>query len=394
MGRQPRLVGAPSNEGGEMDLALTEEQEMLKKMARDFFTVESPKTFVRQMEKDERGYTPEFWQKMAEVGFLGLPFPEKYGGGGGSFLDLAVLLEEMGRACTPGPFFSTVVLAGLTILDAGSEEQKNFFLPQISQGKLILTLALTEPSASYKPKDIQLKAIKRGENYILNGTKLFVPDAHISDYIITVARTKETTNPEEGITLFILPAKTQGISFTLLKTIASDKLCEVVFKDVVVSGNDILGEEDKGWEIVKRTLDRATVAKCCEMVGGAQQVLEMTVAYAKERVQFGRPIGSFQAIQHYCANMLIDVDGSRFVTYQAAWMLSKGIPCRKEISIAKAWTSEAYRRVCALGHQIHGAIGFTMDHDMQLYYRRAKAAEVTFGDADFHREIVAQEIGL
>jgi len=377
-----------------MDLALTETEEMLKTMARDFLATECPKTYVRQMEQDEKGYTPELWQKMAEVGWLGLAFPEKYGGGGGTFLELCVLLEEMGRACLPGPFFSTVVLGGLTILEAGSEEQKNFFLPQIAQGKLILTLALTEPSASYDPADIQVRATREETDYIINGTKLFVPDAHIADYLICAARTTDGATPEEGITLFIVPGKSPGLRFTLLKTIASDKLCEVVFDNGRVNQRDILGEVDKGWEVIKRILQKATVAKCCEMVGGAQQVLEMTVSYAKERVQFGRPIGSFQAIQHYCANMVIDVDGSRFVTYQAAWMLSEGLPCTKEVSIAKAWTSEAYRRVCALGHQIHGAIGFTMDHDMQLYYRRAKAAEVTFGDADFHREIVAQEIGL
>lgn len=375
-----------------MDLGLSEEQEMLRKMARDFLVNECPKTLVRQMEEDEKGYSPELWAKMAEQGWLGLPFPEKYGGVGYSFLDLTVLLEEMGRACLPGPFFSTVVLSGYTILEAGSEEQKKKLLGAIAQGKLVCTLALTEPSASYDPKDIKVKATARADGYVINGTKLFVPDANVAGCMIVVART--SGRGDQGITLFLVDPKAPGVSITQLKTIASDKLCEVTFKNVKVGQDAVLGQVGQGWSAVEKGLQRAAVAKCAEMVGGAQQVLEMTVNYAKERVQFGRPIGSFQAIQHHCANMAIDVDGSRFISYQAAWMLSEGLPCTKEVAMAKAWTSDAYRRVTALGHQVHGGIGFTKDHDMQLYYRRAKAAEVTFGDADFHRDVVAREIGL
>jgi len=372
-----------------MDLAFSEEQEMLKKMARDFLSKECPKTLVRQMEEDDKGYTPDLWAKMAELGWMGLAFPEAYGGGGGSFLDLAVLLEEQGRACLPGPFFSTVVLGGYTILEAGTEEQKKEFLPKISQGKEIITLALTEPSATYSAEGIELAATAEGDHEILNGTKLFVADAHVANHLIVAAKAARG-----GITLFIVDAKSPGISYTLLKTIASDKQCEVVFDKVKVPKKNILGGQGKGWLVIEKVLQRAAVAKCAEMLGGAQQVLEMTVDYAKQRVQFGKPIGSFQAIQHHCANMAIDVDGCRFITYQAAWMLSEGIPATKEVAMAKAWTSEAYRRVTALGHQVHGGIGFIKDHDMQLYYRRAKAAEVTYGDADFHREVVAREIGL
>lgn len=375
-----------------MDLGLSEEQEMLRKMARDFLANECPKTLVRQMEEDEKGYSPELWAKMAGQGWLGLPFPEKYGGVGYSFLDLSVLLEEMGRACLPGPFFSTVVLAGYAILEAGSEEQKKKLLGAIAQGKLVATLALTEPSASYDPKDIKVKATARADGYVINGTKLFVPDANTAGCMVVVARTSGRGN--QGITLFLVDPKAPGVSITQLKAIASDKLCEVTFKNVKVGNDAVLGQVGQGWPVIEKVLQRAAVAKSAEMVGGAQQVLEMTVNYAKERVQFGRPIGSFQAIQHHCANMAIDVDGSRFISYQAAWMLSEGLPCTKEVAMAKAWTSDAYRRITALGHQVHGGIGFTKDHDMQLYYRRAKAAEVTFGDADFHRDVVAREIGL
>ncbi len=375
-----------------MDLVLSEEQEMLKTMARDFLTDKFPKTAVKEIEESEPGYSPELWKEMAGLGWMGLALPEKYGGSDMSFLDLGLLLEEMGRACLPGPYFSTVVLGGLPILDIGSEEQKDEYLPKIASGEAIFTLALTEPSASYDADGIETKAEAKGDNYIINGTKLFVADAHIADYMLVAARTG--AKAEDGITLFIVEGKSPGISHKVLKTIANDKLCEVVFKGVKVPRENILGELNKGWPEVKKIIQRAAVAKCCEMVGCIQQALDMTVDYAKERKQYDRPIGSFQVIQHYCADMATDVDGTRLSTYQAAWRLSQGLPCAREVAIAKAWAGEACQRVMALAHQIHGAIGVTIDHDLQYYTRRAKAAEVSFGDASFHREAVAQEMGL
>lgn len=378
-----------------MDLGFSEEQEMLRKTARDFLETECPSTLVKEMAEDEQGYTSGLWGKMAELGWMGLALPEEYDGMGMSFLDLAVLLEEMGRACLPGPFFSTVVLGGLTILEAGNEEQKKELLPKIAAGEAILTMALTEPSASYEPASITVKAVPDKDDYVISGTKLFVENAHIADYLICVTRTRDGAGKDEdGITLFLVDGKSPGIATTLLKTIAGDKQCEVTFENVRVPQKNMLGERDKGWPVVEKILQKATVAKCAEMIGGAQATLDMSVAYAKERIQFGRPIGSFQAIQHHCANMVTDVDGSRFITYQAAWMVSEGLPAVMEVSMAKAWVSEAYRRVTQLGHQIHGGIGFCMDHDMPLYFKRAKAAEPTFGSADWHREIVARELGL
>jgi len=366
---------------------------MLRATARDFLAKECPKQFVREMEQDEKGYSPQLWLKMAQLGWLGLPFPERYGGGGGSFLDLVILLEEMGRACLPGPFLSSVVLSGLPILAAGSEEQKQQFLPAIARGK-IFTLALTEADGSYEAASIKTRAAPDKDDYVIGGTKLFVPDAHIADYLLCLTRTKEGSSGAEGLSLFIVDAKNPGISYTPLITIASDKQCEVVFGKARVPVTDILGDLDQGWEVVEKTLQYAAIAKCAEMVGAAQQVLEMSVDYAKQRVQFDRPIGSFQAIQHHCANMLIDIDGMRYLAYQAAWLLSEGLPAAKEVAMAKAWVSQAIRRVTALGHQIHSGVGYTMDHDLQLYFRRGKAAEVLFGDANFHRELIANQLGL
>jgi alkylation response protein AidB-like acyl-CoA dehydrogenase len=377
-----------------MNLALTEEQEMLKKMAHDFLTDKLPKKVVKEIEESEPGYSPDLWREMAGLGWMGLSLPEKYGGSGMSFLDLAVLLEEMGKACLPGPYFSTVVLGGLTIADIGSDEQKQEYLPKLASGEKIFTLALTEPSAKYDAAAIQTKATADKDGYILNGTKLFVPDAHIADYMLVVARTDEKAKAEKGITLFIVGGKSPGLNCTVLKTIANDKLCEVVFNKVKVPKENVLGELNQGWSTVQKIIQRAAVAKCCEMVGCIQQALDMTVSYAKERKQYDRPIGSFQVIQHYCADMATDVDGTRLSTYQAAWMVSEGLPGTREVAIAKAWAGEACQRVMALAHQIHGAIGVTIDHDLQYYTRRAKAAEVSFGDANFYREIVAQEIGL
>jgi len=377
-----------------MNLALSEEQEMLKGAAREFLADKCPKTVVEELEQSEKGYSPELWQEMAELGWMGLVFSEKYGGGDMSFLDLSVLLEEMGRACLPGPFFSTVILGGFPISDIGSEEQKQEYLPKIANGKAIFTLALVEFSARYDAASITAKATPDNNDYVINGTKLFVPDAHIADHLLCVARTSEQARPEDGITMFLVDAKSLGVSHTILKTIAGDKLCEVVFDHVRVPRDNILGQLDQGWSEVQKVIERAAVAKCCEVVGNMQKVLEMTIDYAKERKQFDRPIGSFQIIQHYCADMATDVDGSRFSTYQAAWMLSENLPCAKEIAVAKAWVGEASQRVIALAHQIHGAIGVTMAHELHYYTRRAKAAESTFGDADFYREVVAKEMGL
>ncbi len=374
-----------------MKLTLSEEQEMLRKTARDFLTDKCPKKFVKQMEESEAGYCRELWQEMAELGWMGLAFPGKYGGGDMSFLELAVLLEEMGRACLPGPFFSTVVLGGLSILDIGSEGQKQESLPKLIRGEKILTLALTEPGYhSYDASSVTVEATRDDGNYIINGTKLFVPDAHISDYLLCVAKTR----PRSGITMFLLDAKTPGIKYTLLKTIGGDKLCEVVFDQTAVPKTNILGQLNLGWNAVRKVIQRAAVGKCCEMVGNIQRVLEMTVDYAKERKQFDRPIGSFQVIQHYCADMVTDVDSGRFGAYQAAWMLSEGLPCTKEVAVAKAWIGQASQRIFALAHQIHGAIGVTIEHDLHYYTRRAKAADLAFGDTDFYREAVAKEMGL
>jgi alkylation response protein AidB-like acyl-CoA dehydrogenase len=375
-----------------MDFSLSEEQEIVKRSARDFLEKECPKAMVREMAQDERGYSPQLWHKMAELGWLGLGFPVAYGGGGGSFLDQAILLEEMGRALLPSPFFATVILGGLSILEAGSEEQKEKFLPKVASGNTLLTLAFTESDVTYDAGLITVKAVPHQDEYIINGTKLFVPYAHVADYLLCITKAKDGANADEGITTFIVDAKSPGITYTLLKTIGRDQQYEILFENTIVPKKDMLGELNKGWAHTEKVLHKATVALCADMNGGTERVLEMTVNYAKDRTQFGQSLGSFQAIQHRCADIAVALEASRFLTYEAAWRISQELPCAMEVSMAKSLASECYTKATWSGMMIHGGVGFAEDHDLPLYYRRAKAAEITLGDADIHREVVAREL--
>lgn len=374
-----------------MDLGLNETQQMLRTSAREFLEAECPTSYVRDMERDERGYTPQFWDKLAGLGWLGLVFPERYGGSELGFVELAILLEEMGRVLLPGPYFSTVLMAGMTIAEAGSDDQKREYLSGIASGRLIMTLALTEPSGRWDAEGVQAMAEPSGGGFALNGVKLYVPNANVSDYVIVAARTGQE---ESDVSLFVVPSNTDGLTITALQTIASDKQSEIALDNVYVPGSALLGELSGGWSVIEKALAWGAVGKCAEMLGGAQQTLDMTVAYAKQRIQFGRSIGSFQAIQHHVADMAADVEGCRYITYQAAWALAEGLPAEREVAMAKAWVSDAYHRVCMTAHQCHGAIGFTKEHDLQLYSRRAKVGELMFGDSEHHMEKVAAAVGL
>lgn len=376
-----------------MNLDFTEDQKMLRTMARDFLATECPKKLVRELEESELGHSPEIWKKMAELGWQGLVIPEQYGGNGMTFFDLALVIEEMGRNILPGPFFSTV-LSALTILDAGTEEQKQEFLTKVARGEMILTLALTEPSASWKPEHISVRATASDDNFEIRGTKLFVPDARVADYMVVVTRTRKGANPERGITVFLVDAKSPGVKIEPQLTMGLDYKCEVVFDNVMVPKKNLLGEFDKGWPIIQKTLMKAAALKVAEMSGGCQAVLEMSNDYVKNRVQYGRPIGAFQTIQHYLADMWGYVDRTRSLAWEVNWKVGAGVATAFDVAAAKAYANEAYKWVTERGVQCHGAIGTTRDHDMGLYYRRAKVAELDYGDTDYQREIVARELGI
>ena len=379
-----------------MDFGFNQEQELLRATARKFFESECTSEFVRARMAEPAGVTDGFWAKLAEQGWLGLIYPEEYGGAGLGFVDLTVLMEEMGRAVMPGPFFSTVLLGGLTILEAGSAAQKKEWLDKISAGEAKVTLAFTEPNARWDAAAVTVTARESGGTFTLSGTKLFVLDAHLADALVVVARTREGKRPEEGLSLFLVPRGAKGVDVKLLPTMdQTRKLCEVTFTDVTVGADALLGPKDGAWSPLSRVLDRATVALCAEMCGGAQRVLDMTTEYAKIRIAFGKPIGSYQGVKHKAADMLVEIENAKSLTYYAAWAVDENVPeAPLAASMAKAYVSDAFRKAAGAGTQLHGGIGFTWEHDLHLYFKRAKSSEFTFGDGTWHRERVAQLINL
>ena len=378
-----------------MNFGFNEEQELLRNTARKFFENECPSDTVRRLMETPEGIDAQLWRKLAEQGWLGLIYPEPYDGMALGLVDLVVLMEEMGRAVAPGPYFSTVLLGGPAILEAGSDAQKKEWLPKIAAGDKRVALAWMEPSAQLGPAGVTLTAVEKGGKYTLSGIKLFVHDAHTADALVVAARTRPGAGAD-GVSLFLVPKGTKGLAVTLLPTMdQTRKLCEVACSDVTVGADALLGAAGAGWAPLSRVLDRATVALCAEMCGGAQKVLDMTVEYAKIRQAFGRPIGSYQGVKHRAADMLVDVENSKSITYYAAWALDEGSPeAPLAVSMAKAYVSDAFRRVAAAGIQLHGGIGFTWEHDLHLYFKRAKGSEFTFGDATHHRERVAQLVNL
>jgi len=379
-----------------MDFGFSPEQEMLRATARKFLENECTSGFVRARMEEPAGVTDEFWAKLAEQGWLGLVYPEEYGGSGLGFVDLTVLMEEMGRVVMPGPFFSTVLLGGLVIREAGSPAQKKEWLARIAAGRARTTLAWTEPSARWDAAGVTCAAREDKGGFVLNGTKLFVLDAHLADALVVVARTGEGKTSEEGVSLLLVPKGTRGVEVKLLPTMdQTRKLCEVSFKDATVPADALMGVKGRAWPALARVVERATVALCAEMCGGAQRVLDMTTDYAKIRVAFGKPIGTYQGVKHKAADMLVDVENAKSLTYYAAWAVDENAPeAALAVSMAKAYVTDAYRKVAGAGIQLHGGIGFTWEHDLHLYFKRAKSSEFTFGDATYHRERVAQLINL
>lgn len=367
----------------------SEEQDMLKRSARKFMEEECSSEFVREMWDNEDGITSEVWNKMAELGWMSLLVPEEYDGMGMSFMDLAVVFEEMGRAPMTGPFFSTVILGGETVRLAGTDEQKKQILPELAMGMKKVTLALMECEPQLSPAGIKdVVATPISDGYSINGMKMFVTDANTADHIICAARTSEGDDPAKGISLFLVDANAKGLTIELLKTMdGGRKQCEVNFNNVAVPASALMGEEGEAWPVIEKVTDMANAALTMEMVGGAEKCLEMSIDYAKTRETFGQPIGSYQAIKHMCADMMLLVECSRSAAYYASSALSEGQPDASEaVSIAKAYTSDAYRKTSGDTIQLIGGTGFTWEHDVHLFFKRARCNEHLFGDASYHRE--------
>ena len=378
-----------------MDIGFTEEQELLRDTARKFLDSECPTAFVRRMMASEAAVTPEFWTQLAENGWLGITYAEEDGGSALGLVDLVVLMEELGRAVMPGPYPATVLLGGGVIAAAGSPAQRAQWLPRIAAGGAKATLAWTEANARWDAAGIALPGREERGGFVLSGSKLFVPDAHQADVLVVAARTRDGSTMEDGVSLFLVPRETPGVAVTVLPSVdETRKTCEVRLDNVALPGTALLGELHYGWPALSGVVDRAAVALAAEMCGTAQRVLDMTVEYAKLRVAFGKPIGTYQGVKHRCADMLVDIENAKSLTYYAAWAVDEGdAEAAMAVSMAKAAASDASRRVCAAGIQLHGGIGMTWEHDLQLYLKRAKADEVAFGDATWHRERIARLVG-
>ncbi len=370
-----------------MDFDLSKAQKLLQQSARDFFARECKPERVRELMATETAFDDGLWRAMADQGWMGLIIPEEFGGLGLSLVDLIAVCEEMGRACLPGPFISTLWAAAL-IDRAGSEGQRKQYLEAIAAGEMKATVALLEEDADWNPAAVQMRAEKEGKEYRLSGRKEFVTDAEVADVIICVAR------GNDGLILLPVERGARGLKITATPGIdATRKLYSVEFGDVVVAEADALAFNARTQEAIESATDIAIVALCAEMLGGMQWTLENTVEYAKTRQQFGKPIGIYQAVQHQCADMFNFTEGARSATYYAAWAVSENDPSAKlAVSVAKAHCSDAAREVGNRGVQLHGGIGFTWEHNMQLYYKRAKASEIMFGDANHHREEVARKV--
>jgi alkylation response protein AidB-like acyl-CoA dehydrogenase len=374
-----------------MDIILNEIQLDIAKEARRFLEKEAPMEFVREMFEEDKGYTDGLWKKMCEMDWMKIRIPEEYGGAGMEQIDLCVMLEEMGRTVLPGPFFSSVQLATEAIIAAGSEEQKRKYLPKLAEGKLIGTLALSEPDSGADTDYIQMPARAEGDGFVLSGTKLTVSDAHVADFMVVAARTEPGNSPNEGITLFLVDKDAKGLKTTLLPTMdGTRKLCAVEFNDVHASG--ILGEVNNGRKPLDTVLQRAQVGLAAECIGGAQRAMEIATEYAKTRVQFNQPIGAFQAIKHACAQMYVLVESGRSLLYWAAWAQDNADKKEAALSASavKSYCAEAYTKVASSALQVHGGIGFTWENDIHLFLKRAKCNELSLGDPAFHREKIVQ----
>ena len=372
-----------------MNFGLSETQQAIKDSAREFLSKESSLADVRRLIETETAFDGELWRKCAAQGYVGMPFEEQYGGVGLGPVETAALLEEMGRALLPGPFVSTVLLAGTVLQNAGSEPQKQRYLAALCRGEARATVAWLERTASWDHREVQMQARATDNGIELNGEKLFVPDAD-ADVMIVAAR----VGPGSELLLLIVPRTSSGVRCVLTPGVdLTRRLYQVTFDRVHVAADDILARGPAAEAALDRALDATAAGLAAEMVGGIQQLLDLTVAYAKTRSQFGRAIGSFQAVQHRCVDMLALLEGSRSAAYYAAWALSQNDPdAWRAVSVAKAYASDAFREAGNLSIQVHGGMGFTWENDAHLYYRRAKGAELMCGDATFHRARIARAI--
>jgi alkylation response protein AidB-like acyl-CoA dehydrogenase len=371
-----------------MNFSFSEDQVLLRNSVRAALDEQCTAARVRALMDDPRGYDESLWSEMAKLGWLGLPFPEEQGGAGLGLVELCLVLEEMGRAAYPGPYFASVVLGGLGLMLGGSAAQKERWLPAIASGQSRASAALLEDGLDWDPAATAATATRSGDGWRLTGIKRFVPWAHVADVVLVPARSPE------GLSLFLVDPKSAGITLSPMVGIdLTNRWSEMRLDKVAVGPDAILGEPGSAEALLDSLLRRAAVMSSAEMLGAARRCLDMSVEYVKVREQFGQPVGSFQAIRHRCAEMLLEVENAHAAVYYAAWALTAGAEdAAVAASICKAYVSEAARKVCGDAIQVHGGIGFTWEYDLHLYMKRAKALEPLFGDAQFHRELIVRHV--
>ncbi len=374
-----------------MYVLMNDDERMVADSAREFLEAEVTPKMVREMETDDLGYPPALWAKAAELGWQGMCLPEKVGGSEMPLVYLGLVLREAGRTLAPLPLHSTAV-ASITIAKDGTPAQQEKYLPDVVAGKSVWTWTFSEKDPRFIPDAVQMTAKADGDNYVLNGTKLFVDNFVQADHFLVVARTTAGSKGGDGLSLFIVDTKANGLSATPLITLAKDKQSEVTFKDVRVPAVNLIGPAGKAWPIIERMLDRGTALLCAQMVGAARKDIEMAIEYAKFREAFGQPIGAFQSLQHMCADMQMWVDGGELLTFEALWKLDQGLPASVEVSQAKSFCNEKLEASVRNSQCIHGGIGFMMEFDLQLWFRRVSAWTMRMGTAFEHRARIAHAL--
>lgn len=372
-----------------MDLTFTDEQRLLSEAARHFAEQVCPTTLVREVEASESGFSADLWAKLCELGYPGIALPEAYGGSGGKMLDLSILAEELGRVAFPSPLLTSVTLGALPLVWAGTEDQRRRWLPKLVSGDLIATMALLEQGGGDEWSEVRLAGRKQGADWRISGVKILVPYAATA-HLLLVAAVLEGP----GLSLIALDRDAAGVKCERHRAIGGDPLYTVTFENVTVTPAQMLGTAGNARAILNRSLDHAAVLHAAYAVGLSERALALAVAHVSTREQFGRPIGSFQAVAHRCSDMRIEIDACRFLALQAAWRLDQGGDADLDVASAKAYINDAVRRVFVNAHQVHGAIGFSAEYDLQLFTRRAKAFELSLGSTAMQHERVAKAIGL
>ena len=374
-----------------MNVLPSEEELMVKNAAREFLDAECSPNLARAIEQDARGYSVELWEKMAALGWFGISLPEAYGGGGLPVAYLGLILEECGRAIAPVPLHSTAT-AALAIASSGTEQQRGDILPRVARGELIMTWAVPEQDPRLRPDAVQCRGVVDGDSLVITGVKHFVDNYSAAELMVMAVRTAAPSDANAGITLAIVPTNAPGITETRLTTLAKDSQSKLDLDGVRIPLSNVIGEINQGWPATQAMLDTGTALLCAQIIGAARKDAEMAIEYARNRVAFGRPIAGFQSIQHLCADMIVWVDGAQLLTYEALWKRDAGLPYGVEVSQAKAFTNDKCQATVRSSQQIHGGIGFMMEFDLHLWYRRVTAWTMRLGTSFEHRARVARAL--